>query len=164
MPSTSGIDVLTKMVEKIENSQKRMETSVEGMTMKTKTDESRVESLRGKDGGQFKVAKSETPSTAGDKDSSPHKAMEETDEEINRLIRSIDESVIYDEIKKKEHRRRTIIGKMSSNDRLSNMKENRPATKLNATKEGLGMKRSNAKESREVTPVLTGIWIDALRE
>ncbi|XP_050941551.1 uncharacterized protein LOC127149725 [Cucumis melo] len=31
MPSTSGIDGLTRMVEKIENSQKRMETSVEGI-------------------------------------------------------------------------------------------------------------------------------------
>ncbi|KAA0048518.1 protein Ycf2-like [Cucumis melo var. makuwa] len=164
-------------------------------------DESRAESSRGQDGGQSKVTKSETPPTARDKDSSPYKATEKTNEEINRLIRSIDESVIYDEIKKKEHRRRMnaqgqcslnsiprmlknvqpafdkikdtpqmakIIGKMPSNDRLSNMKENIPATRgilkhLNNTKEGLGMKRSNAKEYREVTPVSTGIWIDALR-
>ncbi|KAA0037804.1 protein Ycf2-like [Cucumis melo var. makuwa] len=71
-------------------------------------DESRAESSRGQDGGESKVAKSETPPTAEDKDSSLYKATEETFEEINRLIRSIDESVIYDETKKKEHRRRTV--------------------------------------------------------
>ncbi|TYK29271.1 protein Ycf2-like [Cucumis melo var. makuwa] len=38
------------------------------------TDESRAESSRGQDDGQSKVAKSETPPTAGDKDSSPYKA------------------------------------------------------------------------------------------
>uniref|UniRef100_A0A9I9E5I4 Uncharacterized protein n=1 Tax=Cucumis melo TaxID=3656 RepID=A0A9I9E5I4_CUCME len=59
-------------------------------------------------------------------------------------------------------------GKMPSNGRLSNMKENRPAARvilkhLNTTKKGLRMKRSNAKEYREVTPVSTRIWIDALR-
>uniref|UniRef100_A0A9I9E2P8 Protein Ycf2-like n=1 Tax=Cucumis melo TaxID=3656 RepID=A0A9I9E2P8_CUCME len=164
-------------------------------------DESQGESSRGHDGGQSKVVKSETSPRAGDKESSQYKAPEETDEEINRLIRSIDESVIYDEIKKKEQRRRTnaqgqyslnstsrmlrnvqpafgkikhrpqmtkIIGKMPSNDRVSNMAENTAAARvvlkhLNNTKEGLGMKISNAKEYREVTPVSTGIWIDALR-
>ncbi|KAA0038034.1 protein Ycf2-like [Cucumis melo var. makuwa] len=131
-------------------------------------DESRAENSRGQYGGQSKVAKSETPPTAEDKDSSQYKATEETNEEINKLIRSIDESVIYDKIKKKEHRRRTIIWKMPSNNRLSNMKENRPAVRvflkhLNTTKEGLGVKRSNAKEYKEVAPVSTEIWIDALR-
>ncbi|KAA0040869.1 protein Ycf2-like [Cucumis melo var. makuwa] len=281
MPSTSEINVPRKMVEKIEISQQRIETSVEGLLEFLKSvelkmnnrfeeleqkmngimeatkrhefmyllrrehgrlksiltrwredqeeddvedlnldtsnrtvlgkrdddedkdgkglvDESQGESSRGHDGGQSKVAKSETPPRAGDKESSQYKAPEETDEEIYRLIRSIDESVIYDEIKKKEQRRRTgqyslnstprmlrnvqpafgkikhrpqmakIIGKMPSNDRVSNMAENTAAARvvlkhLNNTKEGLGMKRSNAKEYREVTPVSTGIWIDALR-
>ncbi|KAA0042311.1 hypothetical protein E6C27_scaffold824G001090 [Cucumis melo var. makuwa] len=126
-------------------------------------DESRAESSRGHNGGQSKVAKSETPPIAGDKESSQYKAREETDEEINKLIRSIDESVIYDEIKKKEQRRRTIIDKMLSNDRVSNMAENRAAVRVVLKHEGLGMKRSNAKEYREVTPVSTRIWIDALR-
>ncbi|TYK30962.1 ty3-gypsy retrotransposon protein [Cucumis melo var. makuwa] len=239
MPSTSGIGVLTKMVEKIENSQKTMETSVEGARAfkehldkveedqeeddvedlnldsskptvlgkrdddenkdgKRLMDESRAESSRGQDGGQSKITKSETPPIAEDKNSSPYKATEETDKEINRLIQSTDESVIYDEIKKKEHRRRTgqcslnstprmlknvqpafgkfkdrpqmakIIGKLPSNDRFSNMKENKPVARvilkhLNTTKEGLRMKILNAKEYREVTPVSTEIWIDALR-
>uniref|UniRef100_A0A9I9EJR9 Protein Ycf2-like n=1 Tax=Cucumis melo TaxID=3656 RepID=A0A9I9EJR9_CUCME len=179
MPSTSEINVLRKMVEKIEISQQRMETSVEGLLEFLKSvelkmnnrfeelvqkmngimeatkrhefmgvqafeehlnkveedqeeddvedlnldtsnrtvlekrdddedkdgkelmDESQGDSSRGHDGGQSKVVKSETPPRAGDKESSQYKAPEETDEEINKLIWSIDESVIYDEIKKK---------------------------------------------------------------
>ncbi|KAA0035989.1 protein Ycf2-like [Cucumis melo var. makuwa] len=243
MPSTSGIDVLTKMVDKIENSQKRMETSVEGILEFLKFVELKlnnrfeelgqkmnriIEAIRSQkyssSGGQYThkfmgarafeehldkveddqeeddvedlnldssnptvlgkrdddedkhgkgLMDEKTPPTAGDKDSSPYKVKEETDEEINKLIQSIDESVIYDEIKKKEHKRRTgqcslnstprmlknvqlafgkikdrpqmakIIGKMPSNDRLSNMKENRPAARV------------ILKHVR--------IWIDALR-
>ncbi|KAA0062455.1 protein Ycf2-like [Cucumis melo var. makuwa] len=206
MPSTSEINVLRKMVEKIENSQQRMETNVEedeGIMEAIRSqqcsssdgqytqefmgaradddedkdgkglmDESRAESSRGQDGGQSKVAKSETPQTAGDKDSSPYKATEERDEEINRLIRSIDErieeknDIVVDLYQLMDGQ---IIGKMPSNDRLSNMAENRASARvvlkhLNNTKEGIEMKRSNVKEYREVTPVSTGIWIDDLRE
>uniref|UniRef100_A0A9I9E4W6 Protein Ycf2-like n=1 Tax=Cucumis melo TaxID=3656 RepID=A0A9I9E4W6_CUCME len=222
MPSTSEINVLRKMVEKIEISQQRMETSVEGLLEFLKYVElkmnNRFEELVQKMNGIMEATKrhgfmgaqafeehlnkmeedqeeddvedlnldTSNRTVLGKRDDDEDKenglwmkvkervqegtmvAPEETDEEINRLIRSIDESVIYDEIKKKEQRRRTIIGKMSSNDRVSNMAENTAATRvvlkhLNNTKEGLGMKRSNAKEYREVTPVSTGIWIDALR-
>ncbi|KAA0045552.1 protein Ycf2-like [Cucumis melo var. makuwa] len=253
MPSTSGINVLTKMVEKIENSQQRMETSVEGILEFLKCvelkmnnqfkelrqkmngiieairseqcsslggqytyefmgvrafkehldkveedqeeddvedlnldssnptvlgkrdddedkdgkglmDESRPESSRGQDDGQSKVAKSETPPTAGDKDSSLYKGQCSLNS-IPRMLKNVQPA--FGKIKDRPLMAK-IIGKMSGNDTLSNMKENRPAARvilkhLNTTKEGLEMKRSNAKEYREVTPVSTGIWIDALR-
>ncbi|TYK28604.1 hypothetical protein E5676_scaffold2030G00160 [Cucumis melo var. makuwa] len=135
-------------------------------------DESRGESLRGHDGGQSKVTKSETPPRARDKESLQYKATEETDEEgqcsLNstpRMLRNVQPA--FDKIKHRPQMAK-IIGKMPSNDRVSNMAENTAAARvflkhLNNTKEGLGMKRLNAKEYREVTPVSTRIWIDALR-
>uniref|UniRef100_A0A9I9ED68 Uncharacterized protein n=1 Tax=Cucumis melo TaxID=3656 RepID=A0A9I9ED68_CUCME len=151
------------------------------------------------------MTKSGTLSTTRDGDRSLYKATKETEEEINRLIRSIDENVIYDKIKKKEDRRKMLAlfavmndghyrvfetmaardnaqGHCSLNSTPRMLKNVQPSfgkikdkpymAKLNTTKEGSinmaedgkhRMKRSNAKQYREVTPVSTGIWIDDLR-
>ena len=69
MPSTSGIDVLMKMVEKIENSQKRMETSVEGILEFLKSVElkmnNRFEELGQKMNGIIEAIRSQQCSSSG---------------------------------------------------------------------------------------------------
>ncbi|KAA0033298.1 protein Ycf2-like [Cucumis melo var. makuwa] len=127
-------------------------------------DESQGESSRGHAGGLSKVAKSETPPRAGDKESSQYKGQCSLNS-TPRMLRNVEPA--FGKIKHRPQMAK-IIGKMPSNDRVSNMAKNTAAARvvlkhLNNTKEGLGMKRSNAKEYREVTPVSTGIWIDALR-
>ncbi|KAA0026144.1 protein Ycf2-like [Cucumis melo var. makuwa] len=157
------IDGLTRIVEKIEKTQERLEKSMEGILDFLKSVElkmiTRFEELGQKMNGIIEAIRSQQPSSSGaqdtnkfmgarafeehldkvekdqeeddvedlnldssnpkmletpqtaegqDGDRSPYKGMEEIEEEINRLIRLIDESVIYDEIKKKEDKRKTI--------------------------------------------------------
>ncbi|KAA0056073.1 protein Ycf2-like [Cucumis melo var. makuwa] len=69
MPSTSGIDGLTRMVEKIENRQKRMETSVEGILKFLKSVElkinNRFKELGQKMNGRIEAIRSQQSSYSG---------------------------------------------------------------------------------------------------
>ncbi|KAA0059171.1 protein Ycf2-like [Cucumis melo var. makuwa] len=69
MPSTSGIDILTKMVEKIENSQKRMKASLDGILEFLKSVElkmnNRFEELEQKMNGIIEAIRSQQCSSSG---------------------------------------------------------------------------------------------------
>ncbi|TYK09766.1 protein Ycf2-like [Cucumis melo var. makuwa] len=176
MPSTNGINVLTKMVEKIEKNQQRMETSVEVLRV-ANTPMNLWEQVRLKgtltrwiQAIQRCLEKGVTMKTKSEKGlwMKVEQKVREGQCSLNstpRMLKNMQPA--FGKIKDRPQMAK-IVGKIPSNDRLSNMKENRPTARiilkhLNTTKEGLGMKRSNVKEYREVTLVSTGIWIDALR-